>query len=116
MEAMEPIAHMLDSCHRSDRFKASLDAMRSRLDDPQTTPSARILRELEESKTTYFQWALGKSRAHKEAILGKAIDGSILDGYRAMAEASWRDQHELEASDSGSFDDYIAAYFAQHQQ
>jgi len=115
LQAMAPVAAMLDTSHATRRFSAVLATMQERLDDSDKTPSARILKELKDGDITYFQWALAKSRDHKASILKQDIDPDTLHLYQAMAAQSRRDQLAIETGDTRTFEQYMAEYFAQYQ-
>lgn len=116
LTAMAPVARLLDSAHGSERFSQCLATMQHRIDDSDSTPSAQILRELRQQRQTYFQWALGKSREHKAAIIARPFDPASKNAYAEMAAASLREQEHMETSDSRTFEEYLAQYYAQHRQ
>jgi len=116
LEAMRPVAAMLDAAYQDDRFSRSLDTMVQRIEDAELTPSARILGDLRRRGISYFRWTLGRSRANKAALLEDAMDEAKAQAYADMAAESLQDQSQVEASDEISFETYLANYFAQHQQ
>jgi glutamate--cysteine ligase len=115
LTAMAPVATMMDSAFASNRFSQCLARMQARLDDSEQTPSARILTALQEQKVTYFQWGLNKSREHKANIQATDVDAETAAAYREMAKQSLLDQAQIEAADNRTFEEYVAAYYAQHQ-
>ena len=91
----------------------SVEGLRGRLEDPQTTPSARMLEEMRAGKVGFFRYALAVSRAHKERLLEEsaALGRDVLDRWRSWAQTSLSEQRALEADDSVSFESYLAQYF-----
>lgn len=116
LAAMVPVAAMLDSAYGNQRFSQCLATMEQRLKSSDNTPSAQILAELKTQHISYFQWALAKSRAHKAAFMASPGNSATSSAYAAMASQSLAQQAQIEAADNVSFDDYLAAYFAQHWQ
>jgi len=116
LEAMRPVAVAFDAAYDDTRFSRSLDTMKKRLVDSELTPSAQILDELRRRDISYFQWALGKSRAHKATLLSGTLSEEKTQSYMDMAATSVSEQANIEASDNLSFETYLANYFAQHQQ
>ncbi|MCK9503126.1 MAG: glutamate--cysteine ligase [Porticoccaceae bacterium] len=115
LAAMAPVAALLDSAFATNRFSQCLATMQRRLDHSEETPSARILEELRQQKITFFQWGLAKSRQHKASIQACDVDAKTAAIYEEMAAQSLLDQAQIEAADTRTFEDYVAAYYAQHQ-
>ncbi len=83
------------------------------MDDPARTPSARLLRELETSGDSFFELALRMSTIHRDYFrsLPAPNDGRLKE-FGAEARESQVRQAALEATQSGSFEEYLASYFA----
>lgn len=112
--ALGPVAALLDGAQGTDAHAAALGSLAGRIDDPSTTPAARILAEMKDSGDTYFQTALGHAHRHREYFLATPQPAEVLATFRRQAEQSWRDQTALEAGDRLSFEDFLAAYYAQY--
>ena len=50
---------------------------------------------------------------HQQFHLDTAMDADLLSQMQAHAQQSLVDQEQLEAEQSGAFDDFLAAYLAQ---
>ncbi len=92
-----------------------LATMAARLDDSEQTPSARVLRELRQQGTTYFQWALAKSRDHKDELMQHPLSPEVETRYCEMAEVSVQDQRNIESSETRSFEEHLESYFSQYR-
>ena len=112
---MRPLASLLDDCYQTTGYSQVLDDMAARIADPDLTPSARVLNELTSGEITYFQWALGKSREHKQTLMAAPLDPEVEDHYTEMAEVSLQDQIKIEQSDTRTFEEYLDNYFSQHR-
>ena len=80
--------------------------------EPEELTPRRIVRELEQSGSSFFEFALATARCHRDyfasiAPLGKAREAVLAD----EAEASLHRQAEIEAADEISLDEYLQRYF-----
>ena len=91
----------------------NLARQRAKVDDPELTPSARVLREMRERGEGFFAFAnrIAEERRAEFAARPPAPDRDRL--FVAMAEDSLRRQREIEAADREDFDTFLARYFAQ---
>ena len=108
---MLPFAEMLDTAYGGARYVTTLQALRKRIDDPDTTPSAQILAASREHGG-FFKYAMQLSQQHKKALLAQPLDAATQARFAASVGASLQEQRQLEASDQGSFEDYLARYYA----
>ena len=108
---MLPFADMLDTAYGGARYVTTLQALRKRIDDPDTTPSAQILAASREHGG-FFKYAMQLSQQHKQALLAQPLDAATQARFAASVGASLQEQRQLEASDQGSFEDYLARYYA----
>ena len=85
--------------------------MRARFVDPESTPSARMLREMRERGLSFFAYGLELSRARQEEVQALGVSPEEGAAFRAQAQASRADQSELERTDDVSFETYLENYF-----
>jgi|TARA_R110000822_G_scaffold187752_4_gene326523 glutamate--cysteine ligase len=111
---MTPVATLLDSHHQSNRYTTTLEKLAKRLDNPELTPSARILKEMTETGQTYFKVAMNHAKQHREHFLSTELPKDIAEQYREMAAQSLQDQQEIEAVDQQPFDKFLADYYQQY--
>jgi len=76
-------------------------------------PSARLLRELQTSGDTFFELGLRMSTIHRDYFrsLPDPNDGRLKE-FQGEADESLEKQARLESAQKGSFDQYLADYFA----
>ena len=75
--------------------------------------SARILAELEASGSSFFEFAHGMAKCHRDYFASIApLGDERADFFRDEAADSLRRQEEIEASDTMSLDEYLQKYFA----
>lgn len=114
LDAMQPVCGILDANNPERPFNQALKQQYAAVDNPDLTPSARILADMRSAEQCFGAYALAKSAAHKQYFKEQTLSATSSAEFRAMAEASLAKQKALEASDQMSFDDYLAHYFAQH--
>lgn len=90
----------------------ALKQMQARVDDPEQTPSARMLREMRASGASFFQYGLELSKRTTAQMQADGVDQETRDEYTALASASLAEQLELEQSDDVSFEAYLERYFS----
>lgn len=110
---MYPVAQLLDQQHQTTRYQEVLDKLEKRIDDPSLTPSAKILETMRETGQTYFKVAMGHALKSREYFLQEKLAPETTRKYELMAAESLRRQKNIEASDTLSFDQFLAAH---HQQ
>jgi len=111
--AMEGICGLLDDAKGGGEYLASLRAQRAAVQDPDLTPSARMLAEMRERGEGFHVHARRKSEEHGEFFRHLEPDPERTRELEAEAEQSLVRQAEIEAQDTGSFADFLAAYSAQ---
>ncbi|KAF1029173.1 MAG: Glutamate--cysteine ligase [Burkholderia plantarii] len=109
---IEAAARVLDEIRGDDVHARAVAAQRVKLDDPEQTPSARVLREMRERGQSFIEFASAQSEAHAAYFRARPLDAQALQQAQAEAHASLEAQRELESKDAGSFDAFVAAYRA----
>ena len=105
-----PVAALLDVQHNDGAaHAASLCAQQAKIDNPALTPSARVLDEVRALGSSQ-KFGLRQSELHaayfREGTLMPAEEQMFVE----MAAASLAEQAILEQTQTGSFDDFVAAY------
>jgi len=110
VERIRPLARLLDAEHNEPGVhEASLERQKAKIADPSKTPSARVLEEVR-ALGSAAAFGLRQSQLHaawfRESPLMPAEEAVFLE----QAAASLAEQAIIEQSDTGSFDDFVAAY------
>jgi len=113
LDAMAPIADALDAGRPERPYGRALEIQRLAVADPDRTPSARVLAEMRGRGESFTGFAMRQSRAHEHYFKTLKLPADVTAGYEAAAAASLREQAALEAGDELTFEEYLAAYFAQ---
>lgn len=112
LEALRPIAELLDQQQHSDHHRHSLAWQQRKLDTPELTPSAQVLRAIAGSGDSFFRFAMEQSRRHLELFRLRNIDPAREQQLGELAGQSLDRQAELEAADTLEFGDYLRRYRA----
>ena len=112
-DAMQPICEILESGMPGRPYSMSLSLQKSRLQDADLTPSARMLAEMREKGEGFFHFAQRMSKQHRHYFNQQTASSEDQQLLAQEAKDSWRRQHEIEASDTLSFDEFLESYFAQ---
>ena len=91
---------------------AAVDRARAAVERPETTPSARVLEEMEAHGGSYFEYALEASRRHAGTLRRETLPDAARRRFEEEAARSIERQAALEAGDTVSFEEYLAGFFA----
>lgn len=112
-ESMQPLAVWMDSQEEGSPYESALAQQVAKFDNPDLTPSARMLDEMDERGEGFFHFAQRMSLQHAEYFKRGAPDPDMKHRLDHEAEVSWQRQRQIEESDERSFDRFLADYFAQ---
>lgn len=113
LEGIGACARLLDDAHQSTAYSDSLGLQRSKLEDANSTPSARVLAAIEQHGNSFFHFALAQSEAHRSEFMAHPLDSDSLIAFQTQAQTSLADQAALEAADDMDFDSFVARYLGQ---
>ncbi len=114
LEKVARIAALIDRSEGGDSYLQAVYHMGELVDEPDATPSARLLAELRNQGMSFFDYAYSTARKHRDYF--EAITPMPAERYsefEAEALRSIERQHEIEANDRISFEQYLANYFDQ---
>ncbi len=107
---MAPFADMLDAAYGSDNYAKTMATLRQRIDNPDLTPSAQVLAAAREAGG-YFTYAKHMAQQHHQSLLAAPLDAATTARFVDATQTSMAEQRTLEATDQGSFADYVAKYY-----
>ena len=114
--AMEDVCGLLDSYKAGQPYLTALTGYYELVQDPDLTPSARILREMKQSSESFFPYSMRYAKQHARYFESIAISEQKMKFFQQAAEQSLADQARIEAGDTLSFDEFLARYFAETLQ
>lgn len=109
----EHIAKELDALSSQSRYTDCVAEQCAKVLDSTLTPSAKILRMMQENKQEYVEFSLQQSRLHRETLLKTTLAAEQDSLFQQEALNSIKKQSQLEASSLEPFDEYLAHYLAQ---
>jgi len=112
LDALEPLAEWLDSEEAVPIYAKSVRAQRVKFDNPELTPSARMIEEIKTSGS-FFEHAQKYSKQHDAWLKQQSIDDELNKKIAADVESSLVKQAELELASTGEFSRFLANYLGQ---
>src|SRR3984893_16044718 len=113
LDSMTGICEVLDRGDPSRPYSQALAVQAAKLANVALTPSARLMEELTSTDESFFDLALRMSKTHKDYFLDLyPPNGERLAEFSAQAQESLAKQASIEASDKGTFEEYVQRYFA----
>ncbi len=113
LDGMTGICELLDQGDAAQPYTAALREQQEKLEDTERTPSARLLQEMRSSGEDFYSLARRVSAVHKEYILSlPPPNAGRLAEFEAEAHDSILKQASVEARQSGTFEEYLAGWFA----
>ena len=112
LDAMAGICEVLDHGDTARPYTQALATQTAKLEDVALTPSARLLAGLSAGES-FFDLALRMSATHKDYFLDLyPPNEERLREFSLAAGESLAAQQAIEAADRGTFEQYLARYFA----
>lgn len=110
---MMPIAKWLDEAYQSDRYQAAIRQCYLSLLDPAQTPSGKILNHLLSSRQDNAYYMRELAETYRQQLLAESYQVYTEEDFINAASTSLIRQQQIEASDTLSFEQYLAEYFAE---
>ena len=113
VDKVEAVAELIDRHENDGSYRESVSVAAAHVAEPESTPSARLLQELRDSKCSFFEFVLDLARRHKAYFASIApMPPERAQRMEREAVESIQRQRDIEAADDMSFEDYLARYFA----
>jgi glutamate--cysteine ligase len=109
----EPIAAALDAANGGSAYRDALAAAIAALDDPASTPSARVLEAMQKNYDgSYVRFVLAQSLQHSAALRSLPLRPDVAERFARLAEVSLAGQREIEAADTVPFETFRQQYLS----
>lgn len=113
MSGVGAVASEIDRHDDNDSYSEAVGMMQSMIDNPNETPSARIIAALEQGSTGFFRFALGMSENHRNYFASiSSLNQAANTEFSEEAAASLQRQDDIEKTDTLSLDEYLNNYFS----
>ena len=111
--AMDDVCELLDSTQSRSPYTSALKEYYQSVEDPDLTPSARILQEMRDKNEPFFPYSMRYAQQHARYFESVKISEEQLQFFTEAASKSLADQLRIEASDTLGFDEFLERYFAE---
>ena len=112
LDDVDQVAGTIDAAESSTDYAVAVEEMRRRVDEPERTPSARLLEGLTKERQAYSHWVLDVARRHRDYFAAlKPLPGARRAAFDKESRESIERQQRIEAEDAISLDDYLDRYF-----
>lgn len=108
LDGMQGVCELLDRGDTTRRYQGALARQRAKLQEPELTPSARLLRELRHADGDFAAYTRTISVQHRARLLEPAGHAPAQQQlFAAEAAESLVEQAVIERAERGSFDEYL---------
>ena len=111
---MKPLCELMDGDNPEKPYTSALQRQWQLVQNPELTPSARILQQMVERNKPFASLALLTSAEHERYFREQKLDDENTRHFMEMARASLAKQKEIEDGDRLTFDDFLQHYFSQN--
>jgi glutamate--cysteine ligase len=115
MDGIDKIALLLDQAHGGNAYQQVCQQQRAKINNPDLTPSAKILADMKEHGKSFFQFAMDLSEHHNQAFRSRPLSETDNALFNEQSTLSVNKQHDIEQSDTINFDQYLADYYRQYE-
>lgn len=116
LDRIDLAAAAFDEQRGSTHYADTLAIQRARVADVSRTPSARVMAALEPLRGVpggaFQAFALAQSHKHADTLKSRPLDAARVEHFETLARKSLDTQAELERTQVGDFDAFVAAYRA----
>ncbi|WP_447553379.1 glutamate--cysteine ligase [Vreelandella sp. EE22] len=113
---MGEVARLLDAVEESALHQAALAALAPRLQHPEQTLSGQMLARLKEGNGSLSDTLLALAQEQSQALKSTPMLRSREALLAQLIETSHQQQHDIEAADETSFDEFLDRYFTKARE
>ncbi|OMH39710.1 glutamate--cysteine ligase [Motiliproteus sp. MSK22-1] len=106
-----PVAELLDSLHDRSCHSKSVVDQRSKIDNPDLTPSGMMLKQMREQNLSHDEFIRQRSVQHHERLKAEPLAEYRYQELSRLAEQSLIEQQALEQQSEPSFEHFLEEYF-----
>lgn len=106
---LRSLAEIMDQAQGTRQYQDTLNQQWLKLADSQYTPSAQVLRHLQEQCTEFSDFTRQQAEQHRKTLSTPLADG-VRSTWQTMATQSWHEQQQLEDNDTVPFAEYLAQF------
>ena len=111
LDGVFSVAAEIDQHDNNESYSGAVRLMQKLVDDPNATPSARIISDLMEADIEFSQFTLAMAESHRDYFSTIAESSRAKhELYQDEVDESLQRQMDIEASDIISLDEYLSQY------
>lgn len=107
LERLERLAERIPG---GSEYQGCLEQQKARLEEPQQTPSGRLLSVLGERDTDLVSWGMAQAREQQAAFRSATPDPGWRSELESLSRRSLQEQADIEASETEDFETFLARY------
>ncbi|PID33731.1 MAG: glutamate--cysteine ligase [Thiotrichales bacterium] len=111
LDEMSGVANLLNSAHDESCYTKAILEQMELVNNPDLTPSAKVLDEIINRDGSYYHFAKRLSEAHRDYFMQRQLTPETQSMIEQMAIQSLQEQRDLEAQDTLDFDTFLHKYF-----
>jgi len=107
------VAEVIDRHEANESYADSVRLMLKVVNNVDETPSARMLADLEETQSSFFEYTLALAKRHSDYFgTISPLDETRRAAFEKEVADSLLRQHDTESADDISLDQYLQKYFS----
>jgi glutamate--cysteine ligase len=111
--SMQPICEALDSTEMDSPYSQALNLQRELVENPNLTPSAKMLAAMREMKKPFACFAVNQSAELAKIFAAQTLDETTRQNFINLATESHAKQNALETLEQLPFEKFLTHYFSQ---
>jgi glutamate--cysteine ligase len=108
-------AELLDQAKGGNAYRTAIAQQFAKIDDPELTPSARVLRDMTSAKQSFYAHTLALAEQHRQYFSTHPLRAEKQAEFAQMSEQSLQAQQQLESQQQVNFDQYLENYYRQYR-
>ncbi len=113
LQAMQPLCELMDESLPLPPYQNSLQRQWEKVQNPESTPSARVVQEMRENHESFDHFSRRLSQSHADYFRNRPLAHTQLDWFKILTSQSIEEQERIEAEDTLSFEQFLHRYFSQ---
>ncbi|WP_455221456.1 glutamate--cysteine ligase [Kaarinaea lacus] len=110
---MVDVCRMLDQVHTDAPYTSALKTYYEMVEDPDLTPSARILKQMQDNAEPFFPFSMRHAQQHAQYFQTLPLGEERLQFFKQAAQESIAKQQQMEAADTLDFEEFLERYFSE---
>lgn len=110
-KALDGIARLLDNAYGGDAYQCVLGSLRKQIDNPEQTLSGQLIRDMRQAQQQGQGYAMRLASLYRDQLKSEALEYYSEAELATMAVDSLAEKDAIESKQTGTFNEYLKAYF-----